>query len=562
MPETGNLLTVWNTPAPAIPSYPTYQLLYNPDGSPTLEKSGKQMIDVQENVDHRAGVIVNADGDRYYQQFQIELCRSSILYFCNTFCFTFDPRLPPARRVLPFVTFEFQDDLLTWMVWLINDEHDGLSEKSRDMGMTWCSAVVSVWLSVMFEHEHGYFMTLKEDDVDDRTVDSIFGKIRFLISALPEWMRAGWQENKQGVDNKMLLNFPNTESAIKGILSGGTAGRSGRSRYLFCDEFAHIEGSTEVQEAISTLASSNIYMSTPKGWGNEFARMAHEPNTIKKTLHWTLHPQKNEMWHARERDRPRYTDEIWAQEQDISYDKSTTGRVFPQFKATAVSDGEWIHSQIGPFFEWDPHYDVWAGIDLGYGDPQGTVFAQFKPAPPEWQLHTKTTCVIFAEMQDSNLSVARWVERYRTLPYAVRHWVADMRSAKQTQATGITWQTYYQEEGFVLEGLWHDEQGPIKEAVKLMETPGAFAINSATCPITTMAAKSWKFKSTRDKETGDPLFSNQTSHGKFSHIMKAMCYLIDFKANYSEYFENISDEAREAKNELFERLNMPRMARL
>ena len=168
------------------------------------------------------------------------------------------------------------------------------------------AVVTSVWLALFYDMREALFMSMREEDVDDRTPSSLMGKARFCLNNLPEWMRAGWVEGGAN-DNSMKLLFPETKSSIKGILSRGTAGRSGRATVCFNDEFAFVEDSTAVLAALSELSNSKIYLSTANGAGNEFYRMADDPATNKKTFHWTLHPLKNEESQRLKRNEPDMT---------------------------------------------------------------------------------------------------------------------------------------------------------------------------------------------------------------------------------------------------------------
>ena len=65
------------------------------------------------------------------------------MLWVNMFCFTYDPRnlgnpsttgLRKMPKVVPFVTWEFQDDVMRLAQWCIMNGVDGLIEKSREMG--------------------------------------------------------------------------------------------------------------------------------------------------------------------------------------------------------------------------------------------------------------------------------------------------------------------------------------------------------------------------------------------------------------------------------------------
>ena len=120
------------------------------------------------------------------------------------------------------------------------------------------------------------------------------------------------------------------------------------------DEFAFIQDSKAVLEASSSLADCCNFYSTVNGMGNSFATMAHTSGVRTMTLHWTISPIKNREWAIKERSKPKYIDEsIWYQEQDCSFEKSTTARVFKGFKSAKREEFEWCHLQRGLDFEYD-----------------------------------------------------------------------------------------------------------------------------------------------------------------------------------------------------------------
>ena len=549
----GNLLTLWEEdaqiPSNSVPDYPSYTLMTAKGGETTYEliekgsllrtierpaKEGellrdpdlRYIMDTTDNLAHRIMVLQRCEESAEYKSFQLEFCRSSILYFVNTFCWTYNPQ-QPKNPVLPMVTFPFQDDLLTWNLWLIQNRETGLVEKSREMGCSWIlGSCINAYLMLFFPSLVDYFLSLREDDVDNRKISSLLGKTRFLLNHLPPWMQAGWTEFTNGIDNKMAITFPETGGEVLGQLTAGTAGRSGRATRAFYDEFAFVEDSEAVLEANSSLASSELFLSTVHGMDNAFARMAHDPRTMKKSLHWSLHPLKNKEWAKKERNKPKYTDEIWAQEQDINYEKSKTGRVYHEFTTFTASDYDWAHVQEGEYFDYDPHYDVYVGIDFGMADPTSMVFAQIRPTTPNFYQFTSDCLIFFAEREASNLVVDEWAKFLKEQPYLYRELVGDFRSGNQRDATGMTWVKYLQRHGIKITGKYNTEQAPIMEVKRRLSVPGALAINKKGCPQLIQSFQNWSYPV--DRKTGLVVPGSKPKHDQFSHSMKAVCYLIDY----------------------------------
>lgn len=508
--------------------------------------------DISQNLKYRIKVAASCKGNPHAQKMQKEFCRSDLLYFINTWVYTFDPRLK-GRRTVPFITYPMQDSTLEWTVGLIKSDSVGLVEKSRDMGASWMFVGLAVWLALFHTDMVPLFMSMRENDVDDRSPGSLLGKVRIVLRNLPEWMRGGWTE-KGSCDNVMTITIPDTQSIIKGILSKGTAGRSDRASIVFADEFAFVEQSRLVLDALSELSNCKLFLSTANGMGNEFGRMAHDPSVNKISLHWqrSPHPMKNVEWAKKKKAGPDMTDETWAKEQDINYHGSTSGRVYPEFISVEDSLIPWCHvKRNDPVYGYDPAYKVYTGMDFGMGDPTSILWAQIKPAPPEFHMFTQEMIVFFDELEDTSVGVweARYILNHRGYQYADH--VGDMRTGSQRDSTGNTWisnfkavkerpvwSQYFKENihlghPVIVNGKFNSEFAPIQTMRTLLKTPGAVAINGDKCPGMVMAMENWSYPTQLNPVTGKMIAvpDSKPKHDQFSHSMKAAVYLIDWLRN-------------------------------
>lgn len=570
MTQDGNLLTLWDDglPPEAIPAYPSFDLAQAKGGEETWErdtsittgfvqrpraaKPGEHLrdpdlrwrLDWSANLLWRQDVLERCNRNASNRELEYLFCKSSILYYINTFCWTYDPR--HDSKQIPFVTFPFQDDLLTWSVWLLKHKTDGLIEKSREMGVTWCYIALASWLCNFYPGSVVYPSSLREEDVDNRTEDSLFGKFRYIQRHLPEWMRNGWAERSREHDASMRVIIPDTGAVLRGQKTESTSGRQGRATCLIPDEFAHIIDARAVLEAFASLSPTTFYISTPNGMGNEFARMAHDPAVHKKSLHWTLHPQKNRDWYDREAAKPANTPETMAKEHDIVYEVSTLGRVFPQFRSFSEQDRpeEWCHIHEGGLVEYDPMLDVLTGMDFGIGDPTSVVFAQIKSAPHDYHYWTRTTLVFFDEEEAADLTAFEWRHLVNSKGYHYREHVGDWRSGNARDAAGKTWIKYLSqhiekplrsdklqanimpgEPPIVVNGRRTSESGPIQTFRELLRTPGAVVFSRKAVPHLVTAIQNWSFPV--DKETRRPI-GDKPNHDQWSHACKAMLYLVDW----------------------------------
>ena len=69
-----------------------------------------------------------------------EACKNDVLFWINTFCWTYDPRTA-AKRV-PFTTYEYQDRAILSIEAAIREGRDVGIKKSRDMGASWVNLIV------------------------------------------------------------------------------------------------------------------------------------------------------------------------------------------------------------------------------------------------------------------------------------------------------------------------------------------------------------------------------------------------------------------------------------
>lgn len=544
-----NLVSLWDKAVPT-PPYPSYTLKCDDEGKLLRDMDLKFIPDWTENLKYRLTIQHRAQDHRQFQELQRVWCKSNILYFANVFCWTYDPRL--ESPYIPIVTYPFQDDVLTWNLWLLKNHETGLIEKSRDMGLTWCEEIIAAYCILFFPGFVDYQMSLREDDVDTRTEDSLLGKLRYLLRNLPEWMRAGWVENENGVDNKMLIKFPDTGGLVRGQLTMGTSGRSGRASRVFNDEFAFVEDADRVLKSLSALAPSTIYGSTPNGMGNAFYVMAHSPNVKKKTLHWRMHPLKNPEWARKERAKITYTDETWAKEQEISYEMSTEGRVFPEFTSFTSSREQWDHIQDGTYYEYDPFGDVDAWMDYGIGDPTAVLFVQRRESPLDFkQCYDQTgalvnnhTLVVFDCAEATNRDYKWWAALLKERGYNYREFVGDYRTGNQRGPTGQTWVSLLGQEGINVKGRYNTEFAPIHQVKVQLQIPGRIAFNRIGARDAIKAMQNWSYPVEKDEEGRNRIKPGaKPQHNKWSHFCKAFCYGIDW--NYGRQYgrnERITEE--------------------
>jgi hypothetical protein len=285
-------------------------------------------------------------------------------FFINTFGWTFDPRPERKPGHLAFITFPFQDEIIKQFIDHVDNGRDWFIEKSRDMGMSW---LVFVWLPVwywLFRDGVNFLLgSYKEDLVDDRTMDSLFGKLDYAVLSLPKWLLPA-RFNIDKHRTHMRMTSPATGNVITGDTMNPNFGRGARKTAILFDELGSWDWAKDAWDGAADSTSCRVANSTPKGFN--FYALLRESGIDVSRYHWTDHPLKDNQWYAYEQNR-RNDEAAIAQELDISYTKSREGRVYPEWNELNVTPG---------LFPYDPNLPLYVGWDFGKTDDTAIIWSQ------------------------------------------------------------------------------------------------------------------------------------------------------------------------------------------
>ncbi len=321
-------------------------------------------MNLEDTLKKRAELIQLTENDPEVQAVVKELCKKDILYFIDMFCWTFDPRAEDGNRHRPFVLYPFQEVEIEEIESHFRNGTDLLTEKSRDMGVSW---LYMAWLyhKWLFEPEFTALVgSRKEDLVDNRQSDSLFGKLDYLIRYTPPWMLPKDFEVGKNRLSLKLIN-PANQNTILGESANPDFSRGGRYSVVFFDEFAFWDWADRAWSAAGDASSVRFPVSTPNG-SNFFKFMRFSGKIDVRTINWKLHPSKDDNWYQKEIKR-RLPEEM-AQEVDIAYDKSNKGRVYEEF--------EFVPYGHLPYNELWPLYISW---DYGLSDDTAMIWWQRDP---------------------------------------------------------------------------------------------------------------------------------------------------------------------------------------
>ncbi len=251
-----------------------------------------------ENLRFRKLILTEAEESRDMQIQLEQMCREDILFWINSFVFTYDPRKDPSA--IPFITWEFQDEALADLHASIIEGHDIAIAKSRDMGASWLMVLVCAWF-YLFHPLKSFLMLSRKQEYVDKSGDpkTLFWKIDFVIDNLPRWMQPNQTRNR--------LHFHNEDngSTIDGESTNGDAGRGDRRSAIILDEFAAVENGRAILTATGDTTNCRIFNSTPMGTANAFYDVVHSGSCKVLRLHWTRHPEKAAGLYYDDRGRPR-----------------------------------------------------------------------------------------------------------------------------------------------------------------------------------------------------------------------------------------------------------------
>ena len=240
----------------------------------------------------------------------LEFYKENPIDFINDWVDTFDPRNAmielPTR--MPFIMFERQAQMITFLQSCLLGEQNGLIDKSRDMGATWIACAFSVWLWRFHPGASIGWGSRKELLVDKLgDPDSIFEKLRMILKGLPKcFLPRGFSPDKHMA--YMRLINPENDATITGE-SGDNIGRGGRKLIYFKDESAHYEHPESIEAALGDNTRVQIDISTPNGVGTVYDRkkqsgvewttdgLIEKGKTRIFVLDWSDHPTKTQQWH-------------------------------------------------------------------------------------------------------------------------------------------------------------------------------------------------------------------------------------------------------------------------
>lgn len=272
--------------------------------------------------------------------------------FVNEFLKTFDPRPDVIPHDVDFILYDFQESTVQKIVNKIFNGGDLFIEKSRDMGVSWVTLAILLWCWLYVDGFQALVGSRKEDYVDNGQIDSLFGKIDYLIRNIKdrELLPKGFNDDKHRTYMK-LVN-PENGNTILGESSNKNFSRAGRYTVVFFDELGFWPDARRSWQAAGDATRFRLAVTTPPDEPS-FAKTLRFSDKIEVlTLHWKLHPKKDQDWYEYEKSR-RNEEEV-LHELDISWEYSSVGKPYPEINLIDIGR-----------YDYDNSLPLYISLDIG-----------------------------------------------------------------------------------------------------------------------------------------------------------------------------------------------------
>lgn len=252
--------------------------------------------DPVQNVKWRKEMYRVGQDDEAAAQDVWRLCRRDLLFFVNTYCWTYNPRNRPHKPAwVPWIAWPEQEDTLHEITKAIGN-YDLLIEKSRETGASWDCCLEFEWLWQFWDN-YSFLMVSRNEQYVDKPENEkcLFWKVDMLIENQPAWLRP--HSGDGFTRNKLILKNKQTKSVIAGESTTGELASGDRRTALLLDEFSKfkLEDGMNAMAATADVTSCRIINGTPRGaYGAyyQFKQKALAGHIKSLRLHWSQVPEK------------------------------------------------------------------------------------------------------------------------------------------------------------------------------------------------------------------------------------------------------------------------------
>jgi hypothetical protein len=253
----------------------------------------------------------------------VDCCSRDLIFWVDSFVWTFNPRDHPDYPLRPFITHDFQREALLEIDACIG-RRNVIIPKSRYIGATWM-VLLPLDRRLLFRRLQTFLLVSRNEDLVDKKgdPDSLFAKLDHIHAWLPPRMTASLDRNKLS-----LVNLANG-SNIMGTSTTGNIGRGGRKTAVVADEFAFVDIGDQRRAWAAVVGNTNcaIVPSTPNGIGGQFYKLANDAHRKRVRLHWTDHPEQRTGAYRMTKNGPKCIDESFWAKAKVRYIRQRCGEV-------------------------------------------------------------------------------------------------------------------------------------------------------------------------------------------------------------------------------------------
>lgn len=243
----------------------------------------------------------------------------------------------PLKGLIPFATFQYQDDLLEGFV----KHRFNIVLKARQVGITSLMGAFIAWFILFHKDKNVLVVSTKQE-----TAKNVIRAVKVAFANLPKWLVLA----NVSTNNKQSIELSNG-SRVKATTTASDVGRSEALSLLIVDEAAHIRTLEENWIGLwptLSLGGRAILSSTPNGAGGLYHKIYQQAQAGENTFNckfgkyinpnnkdeiyddrflWWVHPDHDQPWFENET-MGRSRREI-AQEYECSFLASGDTFIFP-----------------------------------------------------------------------------------------------------------------------------------------------------------------------------------------------------------------------------------------
>ena len=204
----------------------------------------------------------------------------------------------------PLMLWPAQRELVTSILSWIDQGEDGAVVKGRNLGATWTTVSLILWLWLFRPGFLAKVLTRRGASVDDFSLDSPLHMLRWHLRRQPEHLvptpvnhpRPGPGEYH---DSKgRFLKGDGNE--VTGETTTENSGAGGRRQLVLFDEMARVEPAIQIAawRALDQVARCRVAISTPESPGDHFQLLTDEllPQDRVLRMSWRCNPNRTEDW--------------------------------------------------------------------------------------------------------------------------------------------------------------------------------------------------------------------------------------------------------------------------